>query len=279
MASRRRSATSADPVSTVSRSACQYAEAPAAFNPTVPEDRRVDDSRFFVFFGRSESVTLVMRVLLEDHDVAAAVREVREIVKKRGHRNACWSIGTSSTPSDLVQRLIECGLRPDDRGGNEVHTTAMVLGRGVMLGRSGTANARRVESFEEFVEAAKIDRAAFGIDNGWNEWLENAPSLWERERSGLGPRVYLAFVDGETVGSARAIFDPEAVLLLGGGVLEQSRGRGAYKALVLARWEDARRVGTPSLAVHAGQMSRPILERLGFSQVAEITQLYDPATL
>ena len=91
--------------------------------------------------------------------------------------------------------------------------------------------------------------------------------------------MYLAFVEDEAVGCARAIFDPEAVLLLGGGVLEQSRGKGAYKALVLARWEDARRAGTPALAVHAGQMSRPILKRLGFSRVAEITQLYDPATL
>jgi hypothetical protein len=263
----------------VADSVRRYAEAPAAFNPTVPEEMRVDDRRFFVFFGRNPSITLVMRVLLEDQDVEAAVQEVRDIVKARGHRNACWSIGTSSTPADLVERLLDCGLQPDDRGGNDVHTTAMVLNRGDLLDGSTTAGARRVESFDEFVQAARVDRAAFGIDDGWDEWLESAPSLWEQERSGLGPRVYLAFVEDEAVGCARAIFDREAVLLLGGGVLEQSRGRGAYKALVLARWEDARRAGTPALAVHAGQMSRPILERLGFSRIAEITQLYDPATL
>jgi hypothetical protein len=262
----------------VADSVRQYAEAPAAFNPTVPEEMRVDDSRFFIFFGRSPSVTLVMRVLLGDQDVDAAVREVRDLVEARGHRNACWSIGTSSTPADLVERLIDCGLKLDDRAGSEAYTTAMVLDRGDLLDGSTIAGARRVESFEEFVQAARIDRAAFGIEDGWDEWLENAPSLWERERSGLGPRVYLAFVDGEAVGCARAIFDPEAVLLLGGGVLEQSRSKGAYKALVLARWEDARRAGTPALVVHAGQMSRPILERLGFSRVAEITRLYDPAT-
>jgi hypothetical protein len=255
-----------------------YAEAPAAFNPTVPEEMRIDDSRFFVFFGRSPSVTLIMRVRLGGQDVDAVVHEVRDIVKARGHQNACWSIGTSSTPADLVDRLLDCGLQPDDRAGNDVHTSAMVLDRGDLLDGSTTARARRVESFDEFVQAARIDRAAFGID-GWEEWLENARSLWRRERSGLGPRVYLAFVEDEAVGCARAIFDPEAVLLLGGGVLEESRGKGAYKALVLARWEDACRAGTPALAVHAGQMSRPILERLGFSRVAEITQLYDPATL
>jgi hypothetical protein len=164
----------------VADSVRDYAEAPAAFNPTVPADMRVDDGRFFLFFGRSPSVTLVMRVLLEGQDVAAAVGEVRAIVEAREHRNACWSIGTSSTPADLVERLIDCGLQPDDRAGNDVNTTAMVLGSGDLLGSSTTAGARRVESFDEFVHAARIDRAAFGIDDGWDEWLESAPSLWER---------------------------------------------------------------------------------------------------
>src|SRR5881394_1474846 len=155
-----------DPLSTVSRSLRQYAEAPAAFNPTVPEDRRVDDSRFFVFFGRSPTVTLVMRVLLEDQDVADAVGEAREIVKASGHRNACWSLGTSSTPADLGHRLIACGLQPDDRAGNDVHTTAMVLSHGVMLGRAGTANARRVESFRRVRRGSK-DRSSGVRDRHW----------------------------------------------------------------------------------------------------------------
>ncbi len=46
----------------------------------------------------------------------------------------------------------------------------------------------------------------------------------------------------------------------------------------LWRWRDAVAAGTPALAVHAGEMSRPILETLGFEQVAEVEQLYDPAT-
>ena len=37
-----------------------------------------------------------------------------------------------------------------------------------------------------------------------------------------------------------------------------------YRALVRARWDDAVAAGQPALVVHAGAMSRPILERLGF---------------
>ena len=49
--------------------------------------------------------------------------------------------------------------------------------------------------------------------------------------------------------------------------------RGAYRAVVRARWDEAVRRGTPALAVGAGQMSRPILERLGFEQVLQFRRL------
>ena len=48
-----------------------------------------------------------------------------------------------------------------------------------------------------------------------------------------------------------------------------ARGRGAYRAVVRARWDAAVARGTPALAVGAGPMSRPILERLGFEQVLQ----------
>ena len=54
-----------------------------------------------------------------------------------------------------------------------------------------------------------------------------------------------------------------------------ARGRGAYRALVAARWADAERAGTPLAVTRAGPMSRPILRRVGFSELAEIHFLED----
>ena len=54
------------------------------------------------------------------------------------------------------------------------------------------------------------------------------------------------------------------------GTSPAARGQGAYRALVRARWDEAVQVGQPALVVHAGAMSRPILERLGFHAVAEL---------
>jgi GNAT superfamily N-acetyltransferase len=65
------------------------------------------------------------------------------------------------------------------------------------------------------------------------------------------------------------------VYLAGGGTRPDRRGRGAYRALVRARWDAAVERGTPALTVGAGAMSRPILERLGFAIVGWADCLVD----
>jgi hypothetical protein len=50
-----------------------------------------------------------------------------------------------------------------------------------------------------------------------------------------------------------------------------ARRRGVYRALVAERWREAVARDTPALTVQAGAMSRPILEKLGFITVAEVT--------
>src|SRR5207253_10441916 len=86
---------------------------------------------------------------------------------------------------------------------------------------------------------------------------------------------YLAFVDGDPVGTATVRVADAAAVLYAGSVLPHARGRGAYRALVRARWDDAAARGTPVLVTHAGSMSLPILRRLGFREIAKIRILLD----
>jgi GNAT superfamily N-acetyltransferase len=87
--------------------------------------------------------------------------------------------------------------------------------------------------------------------------------------------VYLAYVDGRPVGRATGSFSEHGVTLFGASVLPEARGRGAYRALVAARWADAVERGTPLLVTQAGPMSHPILVRLGFREVCRIRALAD----
>src|SRR2546423_13548368 len=122
--------------------------------------------------------------------------------------------------------------------------------------------------------AHEIAFEAFGMP----EERRKAALAGARARYGEGPSEgYLAFVDGEPVGTATARFTEAAAVLYAGSVFPHARGRGAYRALVRARWDDAAARGTPALVTHAGAMSLPILRRLGFRDVARIRILLDEA--
>ena len=88
-------------------------------------------------------------------------------------------------------------------------------------------------------------------------------------------RAYGAWIDGRLAGAGRAYFTPAGVMMAGGATAEWARGRGAYRALVRARWDDAEARGTPALGVHAKETSAPILRRLGFERVLRFRRLQD----
>jgi hypothetical protein len=253
-----------------------FAEDPPAWGEIDPRSglERVLTDRYCLLFGRSPDATLVSRLRLDPDEVPETIHEVRELIAARGHREAVWRVGSSATPADLVDRLVAHGLTPCDLPGQEPHLTSMVLTE-EPPGVEGV-EARRVADAAELALASRISAVAFGEEVEEEDWEER----FAGERAGHTPRVYLAFLDGTPVGAARALFEDglPAVMLITGGVLAEARGRGAYRALVRARWEDAVEAGQPALVVHAGAMSRPILQRLGFQAIAEQEVLVDPAT-
>lgn len=66
--------------------------------------------------------------------------------------------------------------------------------------------------------------------------------------------------------------------LWGGSVHPDFRGKGLYRAMVEARVQEARRRNIAYLYVEAGEMSRPILERLGFQALSKAAKcIYSPS--
>ena len=120
--------------------------------------------------------------------------------------------------------------------------------------------------------ARRIQQEAFGGD-GDEVGRDQAESDFARE--GVDGSTFLAFVDGEPVAAGYASYTPLGLILFGGATLPSARGRGAYRALVSARAREAAARGTPVVVTHAGRMSRPILERLGFQPVCRIDRLLD----
>ncbi len=267
------------PTSSLLRS---FAEDPGSFGAITPASgyERILNERYCLFLGPFASFTSISRLRLDPEQVPETIAEIRELVTARGHREAAWAVGSSATPGDLVDRLRVHGFVPADRPGWEAHVSSMVLTSEPPRG-PGSVDVRRVETLEEYRLANRISGTAFGEpEEAVAERDAVAEERWAVEQEGHAPRTFLAFAGGEPVGVGRAIYEGglPAVLLLGGAVLPHARGRGVYRALVRARWDEAVAAGTPALTIQAGAMSRPIVERLGFERVAEIEILLDPAT-
>jgi len=227
------------------------------------------DGRFAIYLAPGTSVhsATVQRVRLGADDVAPAVDDIRALLRSLGREGAEWELGESCAPADLVERLLAIGLRRDE---DEPLALGMAL-RDASLAVPAGVVARAVVSPDELVAAREVQRAAFDDPRP----VDPVQATRDFASEGTDGSTFVAFVDGELVAAAYASYTRWGVILFGGATLPAARGRGAYRALVAARAAEAAARGTPVLVTHAGRMSLPILERLGFVRIARIDRLLD----
>jgi hypothetical protein len=240
--------------------------------PPPPDEQRVLGPRFAAFIHPKPDPhrNLVQRLRVAPDQVEALVAEVHALFRARGRTAITWETGPSTEPADLHDRLLALGMVPDD----EPEVAGMVLSHAP----SETApdvTVKRAESFADFSAHATILRRCFAP--GQPDPTEAELAVDFERRRGREPHLirYLAFADGRAIAAADAVLVDGGVVLCGGATLPEARGKGAYRALVEARWHAAVARGTPVLVVQAGAMSKPILERLGFEEVARVRVLLD----
>ena len=259
--------------STTTADLAALAEDIEAILPTFPSVTRDEQPDCILLDNETgyPGVCAVHRIRLRPETVDKRITEARSWFRERGREQFTWWIGPSATPPDLEARLLEDGARPFP---DEPTVTSMVATEPPPV--VGDVEVKKVERFEDFVVAREIGWDASDFDEERREALRTVlPKRWEQRVAVGHSDCYLAFVEGEPVASADTIFLPFGVFLSGAATREDARGRGAYRALVRARWDEAARRGTPALIVGAGKMSRPILERIGFRPVAETHLLLD----
>jgi hypothetical protein len=205
-----------------------------------------------------------------DDGVEAAVEEIRALAPGPVE----WNVGASATPADLPERLRRLGC-VDPPPPMESHIAALMIDRAP--GGAEDVEVRRVETFEDFLLVLELSLEASPRTPA-DEAKERgrAYETFERRLSRPGGD-WLAYLDGRPAAAASAIAGPAGLFLAGGGTARWARGRGCYRALVRARWDEAVRLGTPGLTVHAQHgSSQPILERLGFEHVCDLHVVVDP---
>jgi hypothetical protein len=177
-------------------------------------------------------------------------------------RRASWWLTERSTPDE--EAFLAAGLR---RVESDYLHAAMVLTSEPPAARD--IEVRQLETLEEYVESRRLALEAFANPDQRNPSDEELATEWEQRAD---PR-FAAWIEGRMASVGRANYTRAGGYLMGGSTAAWARGRGAYRAVVRARWHEAVRRGTPALVVGAGSMSRPILERLGFEQVLQFRRL------
>jgi GNAT superfamily N-acetyltransferase len=237
---------------------------PSPAPPAGGPSRRISERRYLIEIGpdADPDMNVVFRLRLDGHDVAAAVEHARATFRAAGRHEATWEVGSGSTPPGLADRLRAEGMTDHEPGS----MLALACTTEPASPTSGI-ETERVETASQFGEV----RAIFADGDGWHpsdEWLRGP---------GFVTRYLARTQDGRAIATADITWlEHDRAVFLGGALtLPEYRGRGAYRALVHRRWQEAAARGRDVLVTQSEPMSQPILLRLGFQVVGEVTVLVD----
>lgn len=227
----------------------------------------VKTPRFVLIAGADGVWASVQQVRIEDGEAPDVIAEVRELLAPTGGRVVGWWLTDRATPDDVEAQLLAAGLEivADD------YRLDGLLAMEPPPPGPPEIDVRAAATAEEWAEFRTLQDSVF--DNPPERRATPAQLLAEFPTTHAA--LFGAFVDGELVGTGAASPSSQGMLLWGGSVRADARGRGCYRALVRARWDEAVRRGTPALTVSANDKSGPVLRRLGFESVLEFRRLED----
>ncbi|MFJ5553198.1 GNAT family N-acetyltransferase [Streptomyces sp. NPDC093225] len=207
-----------------------------------------------------------------DAEIAAQVAHYAALDGGAG-RPFEWKLYSHDGPADLGARLAAAGLEPGE-------PETMMVARVADLPREPElAPDLRLVAVTDAAGVALMEEVhdrAFGVPRP-DLTHQILTQLTERPDTIAAVVALAATPDGERpVSAARLEMTPGTAFagLWGGGTVAEWRGRGIYRALVAYRAAVAAARGIPYLQVDASPMSRPILERLGFTALTT-TQEYN----
>jgi hypothetical protein len=245
----------------------EIAEYPNSFGPVPAGGERIQTDRFTLCMGVGSTWNTVQRHRFRAEDVDDVRAEVHALLRARGRGSTQWEVGSAAEPANLVDLLLERGVVRD----RDPYAVALVLSTEPRPGPSD-AVARRVETFAEYVAACEVQFEAFETTG---DALAEARAVLAETWADRAHLMHAVWMDGAIVCTGTADTVSEGLLLYGGATAPAARGRGAYRALIRARWDEAVALGTPALITQGGSMSRPILERAGFEAIGHVHMLLD----
>ena len=180
-----------------------------------------------------------------------------------------WKLYSHDEPADLDARLRAAGFEADDPETVFVAEITRLADAGLSETLPEGVTLRPVTTAADADLVGRAHDAAFG--SGGERARDRALARLNADPETVW--TWLAMAGDEPVSAARMLLHPGTgfASLWGGGTAPEWRGRGIYRALVAQRMRVAVAAGCEYLQVDASEMSRPILERLGFRALSVTT--------
>lgn len=228
----------------------EIAEAPGAH--VVPAHPGVVRREGYSFLALGPGVGAVQRIRLSAAELDGTRSAVRALAAERQVERVGWWVTELTTPRDLGPRL-----------GLELDETLAALALTHEPAAPGGYTVREVTTLEDYTEAQNIDATVSG-------WPLATPERMAEMWAGTQFLIWLALDGDRPVGMARCAIAGHALMMIGGAVLPEARGRGVYRSLVAARWRTAVERGVPALVTTANSQSAPILRSVGFEELGSV---------
>lgn len=174
-----------------------------------------------------------------------------------------WKLYDYDQPANLKERLIAHGFVVEEE------EAIMVLDleeAPATLWQPVTHDVRCIQDPEKLSEVQQIEQDVWNEDfSGLIQYLEESLRNYPDQMS-----VYVAYVDGQPASAAWIYFPAHSQFasLWGGSTISRFRRQGLFTALLSVRAQEAKARGVRYLTVDASPMSRPILEKFGFTFIA-----------
>jgi ribosomal protein S18 acetylase RimI-like enzyme len=179
-----------------------------------------------------------------------------------------WFVGPTSSPPDVVARLVDHGLVP----------TMPEPGMACPLEGWSTPRPPGDVAIEVVTDEVAFHEAARVMFEGFEMPEAVLPLFVDRYRGFcVGPdsiqRVFLARIEGAPVATSLGFMLDGVLGVYNVATIPAARRRGAGAAVTAAAMLDGQRRGAHAAILESSSMGRSVYERLGFRQVCEVTVL------
>ena len=199
-----------------------------------------------------------------ERPVADVLGETLDHARAAGRPTLRWWVDGRTSPRGTEATLSAFGMEMVER------LEVLALPVETELPATDDVTVVQAASRADVELAGRIQAEVFAMSSATEAQVEDLTRSVEQPESERLIRSYVAYLDGEPVGSGGSTVDGDALRFWDGAVLAAYRGRGAYRALVSQRLQDARTTTARFALVKAvDTTSAPILKRLGFASYGE----------